>query len=100
VFWIFTLRPHVPLREARVACASSNADNPDCCCYCAAVWLLQVGFVAQLSKGASRAVVADALKMLARMSHRGACGCEENTGESDVCAAVCDGGRGAAKRRG
>jgi hypothetical protein len=40
-----------------------------------------VGFVAQLSKGASRAVVADALKMLARMSHRGACGCEENTGK-------------------
>lgn len=39
-----------------------------------------VGFVAQLSKGASRAVVTDALKMLARMSHRGACGCEENTG--------------------
>ncbi|KAF6263375.1 hypothetical protein COO60DRAFT_459133 [Scenedesmus sp. NREL 46B-D3] len=40
-----------------------------------------VGFVAQLSKGASRAVVTDALKMLARMSHRGACGCEENTGD-------------------
>jgi glutamate synthase (NADPH/NADH) len=39
-----------------------------------------VGFVAQLSKGASRAVVTDALKMLARMAHRGACGCEENTG--------------------
>lgn len=37
--------------------------------------------MAQLSKGASRAVVADALKMLARMAHRGACGCEENTGE-------------------
>ena len=37
--------------------------------------------MAQLSKGASRAVVADALKMLARMSHRGACGCEENTGK-------------------
>lgn len=32
-------------------------------------------------QGASRAVVTDALKMLARMSHRGACGCEENTGE-------------------
>jgi glutamate synthase domain-containing protein 1 len=42
---------------------------------------LKVGFVAQLSKGASRAVVSDALKMLARMAHRGACGCEENTGE-------------------
>ncbi|KAF8066383.1 Glutamate synthase [NADH] [Scenedesmus sp. PABB004] len=40
-----------------------------------------VGFVAQLSKGASRAVVTDALKMLARMAHRGACGCEENTGD-------------------
>lgn len=37
--------------------------------------------MAQLSKGASRAVVSDALKMLARMAHRGACGCEENTGE-------------------
>lgn len=43
-----------------------------------------VGFVAQLSKGASRAVVTDALKMLARMAHRGACGCEENTGNAHL----------------
>jgi hypothetical protein len=69
-------------------CLYSNADNPVplllCCCAGMAVVFspcLQVGFVAQLSKGASRSVVADALKMLARMSHRGACGCEENTGD-------------------
>lgn len=69
-------------RERDVSCAAHSAIPParglydpsldkDAC---------GVGFVAQLSKGASRAVVTDALKMLARMSHRGACGCEENTG--------------------
>ena len=39
-----------------------------------------VGFVGELSKKESRRTVTDALKMLARMTHRGACGCEENTG--------------------
>jgi hypothetical protein len=39
-----------------------------------------VGFVGELSKQPSRRCVTDALKMLDRMSHRGACGCEENTG--------------------
>lgn len=39
-----------------------------------------VGFVGELSKQPSRKCVTDALKMLARMTHRGACGCEENTG--------------------
>lgn len=41
-----------------------------------------VGFVGELSKQPSRRTVTDALKMLARMTHRGACGCEENTGAS------------------
>eukprot|EP00879_Flechtneria_rotunda_P031878 GHRR01034932.1.p1 GENE.GHRR01034932.1~~GHRR01034932.1.p1 ORF type:complete len:140 (-),score=7.00 GHRR01034932.1:318-737(-) len=50
-----------------------------------------VGFVANLSKGASRACVTDALKMLARMSHRGACGCEENTGICASAAGRCQG---------
>lgn len=70
-------------KERDVSCAAHSAIPParglfdpsldkDAC---------GVGFVAQLSKGASRAVVTDALKMLARMAHRGACGCEENTGE-------------------
>eukprot|EP00877_Chromochloris_zofingiensis_P004027 jgi/Chrzof1/13625/Cz08g04180.t1 len=40
-----------------------------------------VGFVGELSKQPSRKCVTDALKMLARMTHRGACGCEENTGD-------------------
>ncbi|KAJ4825686.1 glutamate synthase [NADH] [Turnera subulata] len=40
-----------------------------------------VGFVAELSGESSRKTVADALEMLIRMTHRGACGCEENTGD-------------------
>lgn len=39
-----------------------------------------VGFVGQLSKIPSRKIVLDALEMLVRLKHRGACGCEENTG--------------------
>lgn len=39
-----------------------------------------VGFVAELSKEDSRKCVTDALGMLLRMAHRGACGCEVNTG--------------------
>jgi hypothetical protein len=39
-----------------------------------------VGFVGELSKRASRKCVTDAMGMLARMTHRGACGCETNTG--------------------
>ncbi|KAK4793540.1 hypothetical protein SAY86_023975 [Trapa natans] len=40
-----------------------------------------VGFVAELSGQSSRKTVTDALEMLVRMSHRGACGCETNTGD-------------------
>ncbi|KAJ4952649.1 hypothetical protein NE237_029481 [Protea cynaroides] len=40
-----------------------------------------VGFVAELSGERSRKTVTDALEMLIRMSHRGACGCETNTGD-------------------
>jgi hypothetical protein len=40
-----------------------------------------VGFVAELSQKDSRATVKDALEMLVRMTHRGACGCEVNTGQ-------------------
>ncbi|KAK4795880.1 hypothetical protein SAY86_028206 [Trapa natans] len=40
-----------------------------------------VGFVAELSGECSRKTVTDALEMLVRMSHRGACGCESNTGD-------------------
>eukprot|EP00245_Coleochaete_scutata_P001682 TRINITY_DN12105_c0_g1_i1.p1 TRINITY_DN12105_c0_g1~~TRINITY_DN12105_c0_g1_i1.p1 ORF type:complete len:2269 (+),score=508.94 TRINITY_DN12105_c0_g1_i1:124-6930(+) len=40
-----------------------------------------VGFVGELSGKASRRTVTDALEMLIRMAHRGACGCEENTGD-------------------
>ncbi|XP_043689612.1 glutamate synthase 1 [NADH], chloroplastic-like isoform X1 [Telopea speciosissima] len=40
-----------------------------------------VGFVAELSGQSSRKTVTDAMEMLVRMSHRGACGCETNTGD-------------------
>ncbi|KAJ4749574.1 NADH-dependent glutamate synthase [Rhynchospora pubera] len=40
-----------------------------------------VGFVAELSGEHKRETVSDALQMLERMAHRGACGCEENTGD-------------------
>jgi len=40
-----------------------------------------VGFVAELSGKGSRKTVTDAIEMLVRMSHRGACGCETNTGD-------------------
>ncbi len=40
-----------------------------------------VGFIAQIRGVASHGVVQNALKMLQRMDHRGACGCEPNTGD-------------------
>ncbi|CAN6444676.1 unnamed protein product [Victoria cruziana] len=40
-----------------------------------------VGFVAELSGEPSRKTILDALEMLVRMAHRGACGCEVNTGD-------------------
>jgi glutamate synthase domain-containing protein 1 len=40
-----------------------------------------VGLVAHLKKQASRKTVEDANEMLVRMAHRGACGCEVNTGD-------------------
>jgi len=40
-----------------------------------------VGLVAHMKKKASRQIVTDANEMLVRMSHRGGCGCEPNTGD-------------------
>ncbi|MFS7949735.1 putative glutamate synthase (NADH) [Helianthus anomalus] len=40
-----------------------------------------VGFVAELSGESNRKTVTDAIELLVRMSHRGACGCETNTGD-------------------
>jgi len=40
-----------------------------------------VGFVGELSQQPSRKCVEDATEMLRRMAHRGACGCEVNTGD-------------------
>lgn len=40
-----------------------------------------VGFIGELDGQQKRSVVADALNMLIRMAHRGACGCETNTGD-------------------
>lgn len=39
------------------------------------------GFIANLNNIASHQLVEDALKMLTNMEHRGACGCEPNTGD-------------------
>jgi glutamate synthase (NADPH/NADH) large chain len=40
-----------------------------------------VGFVAQIDGEASHQIVSDACLILARMEHRGACGCEAETGD-------------------
>jgi hypothetical protein len=40
-----------------------------------------VGLVAHLKKNSSRKIVVDANEMLVRMSHRGGCGCEPNSGD-------------------
>ena len=40
-----------------------------------------VGFVANLKRKPSREIVVDACEILARMEHRGACGCEAETGD-------------------
>ncbi len=40
-----------------------------------------VGMLADLTGAASYSIVDDALKMLENMEHRGACGCEKNTGD-------------------
>ena len=40
-----------------------------------------VGFIAHIKGQASRDIIVDAERMLRHMDHRGACGCEENTGD-------------------
>lgn len=40
-----------------------------------------VGFIADMKGRKSHQIVSDALTMLERMEHRGACGCEPNTGD-------------------
>ena len=40
-----------------------------------------IGFVANLKGRKSHKIIEDALYMLSRMDHRGACGCEPNTGD-------------------
>ena len=40
-----------------------------------------VGFIANIKSKASHKITEDALEMLSRMGHRGACGCEANTGD-------------------
>jgi glutamate synthase (NADPH/NADH) large chain len=40
-----------------------------------------VGFIANIKGSKSHQIISDALTMLERMSHRGACGCEANTGD-------------------
>ena len=40
-----------------------------------------IGFIANLKNVKSHKIIRDALHMLERMDHRGACGCENNTGD-------------------
>ena len=40
-----------------------------------------IGFVANIKSNKSHKIVSDALTILENMEHRGACGCEENTGD-------------------
>ncbi len=40
-----------------------------------------IGFIAHIKGQPSRQITVDALEMLARMDHRGGCGCESNTGD-------------------
>ncbi|HEX8357618.1 MAG TPA: hypothetical protein VF610_09410, partial [Segetibacter sp.] len=40
-----------------------------------------IGFVANIKNNKSHQIVSDALTVLENMEHRGACGCENNTGD-------------------
>jgi len=40
-----------------------------------------VGFVADIKGRKSNAIIRNALTVLVNLSHRGACGCEKNTGD-------------------
>lgn len=40
-----------------------------------------IGFVANIKSNKSHKIVSDALTILENMEHRGACGCEANTGD-------------------
>lgn len=40
-----------------------------------------IGFVANIKGGKSHQIISDALTVLENMEHRGACGCEQNTGD-------------------
>ena len=40
-----------------------------------------VGFICHIKGKPSHGIVSDALQMLENMNHRGACGCEENSGD-------------------
>jgi glutamate synthase domain-containing protein 1 len=40
-----------------------------------------VGFIVNIDGVSSNTVLKDANKMLTRMAHRGACGCDDNTGD-------------------
>ncbi|MEM0914561.1 MAG: glutamate synthase large subunit, partial [Planctomycetota bacterium] len=70
--------------------ASRRPDEPDQLTRPAAAGLYDpanerencgVGFIAHIKGQRSHAIVQDALVMLSRMDHRGACGCETNTGD-------------------
>ncbi|KAL5226507.1 hypothetical protein ABZP36_014772 [Zizania latifolia] len=65
------VRPLSKLPESSIGLYDPSHERDSC----------GVGFVAELSGDYNRATVNDALEMLERMAHRGACGCEKNTGD-------------------
>ncbi|TVT98884.1 hypothetical protein EJB05_55772, partial [Eragrostis curvula] len=65
------IRPLSKLPESNIGLYDPSFERDAC----------GVGFVAELSGDYKRETVNDAIEMLERMAHRGACGCEKNTGD-------------------
>uniref|UniRef100_A0A804LML5 glutamate synthase (ferredoxin) n=1 Tax=Zea mays TaxID=4577 RepID=A0A804LML5_MAIZE len=75
--------PHAAARDAEVVRPLSKLPNSSIGLYDSSFErdACGVGFVAELSGDYKRETVNDAIEMLERMAHRGACSCEKNTGD-------------------
>uniref|UniRef100_A0A804QV90 glutamate synthase (NADH) n=3 Tax=Zea mays TaxID=4577 RepID=A0A804QV90_MAIZE len=80
---VATLAPRAAARDAEVVRPLSKLPNSSIGLYDPSFErdACGVGFVAELSGDYKRETVNDAIEMLERMAHRGACGCEKNTGD-------------------
>jgi glutamate synthase (NADPH/NADH) large chain len=63
--------PRLPVNENNQGLYHPSFEHDSC----------GVGFIANIKSRKSHQLVMDAITMLERMSHRGACGCEANTGD-------------------